>query len=131
VGRQVVRRRVRLELARRRRAQLCLPRTARGFGDALLLTGDQAYTGVLRRQLDNIYAQQKVVDGKTRSRTITAIRAGTAISTSTAMPPVWATAAEVETDVYMWGLKPGSGPGPAAEDRLDRLSAGRRLPTIR
>jgi hypothetical protein len=36
-----------------------------GFGNALLLTGDQAYVNVLRRQLDNIYAQKKVVDGKT------------------------------------------------------------------
>ncbi len=35
-----------------------------GFGNALLLTGDQAYVGVLRRQMDNIYAQKKVVDGK-------------------------------------------------------------------
>jgi len=35
-----------------------------GFGNALLLTGDQAYVNVLRRQLDNIYAQKKVVDGQ-------------------------------------------------------------------
>ncbi len=35
-----------------------------GFSNALLLTGDQAYVGVLRRQLDNIYAQKKVVDGR-------------------------------------------------------------------
>jgi hypothetical protein len=36
-----------------------------GFGNALMLTGDQSFVGVLRRQLDNIYAQKKVVDGKT------------------------------------------------------------------
>lgn len=36
-----------------------------GFANALLLTGDQSFTGVLRRQMDNIYAQKKVVDGKT------------------------------------------------------------------
>lgn len=35
-----------------------------GFGNALLLTADQAYVGVLRRQMDNIYAQKKVVNGK-------------------------------------------------------------------
>jgi len=35
-----------------------------GFGNALLLTGDQSYVGVLRRQLDNIYAQKKVIDGR-------------------------------------------------------------------
>ena len=36
-----------------------------GFANALLLTGDQTFTAVLRRQMDNIYAQKKVVDGKT------------------------------------------------------------------
>jgi hypothetical protein len=35
-----------------------------GFGNALLLTGDQAYVNVLRRQMDNIYAQKKVENGK-------------------------------------------------------------------
>jgi hypothetical protein len=35
-----------------------------GFGAALLATGDQGYIDVLRRQMDNIYAQKKVVDGK-------------------------------------------------------------------
>jgi hypothetical protein len=30
-----------------------------------MLTGDQSFVGVLRRQLDNIYAQKKVIDGKT------------------------------------------------------------------
>lgn len=35
-----------------------------GFSNALLLTGDQAFIDVLRRQMDNIYAQKKVVDGK-------------------------------------------------------------------
>ena len=36
-----------------------------GFGNALLLTGDQSFVGVLRRQMDNIYAQKKVENGKT------------------------------------------------------------------
>lgn len=35
-----------------------------GFGNALLITGDQGYIDVLRRQMDNIYAQKKTVDGK-------------------------------------------------------------------
>jgi len=35
-----------------------------GFGNALLLTGDQSYVDVLRRQMDNIYAQRKEADGK-------------------------------------------------------------------
>jgi hypothetical protein len=36
-----------------------------GFGNAYLLTGDPKYVAVLRRQLDNLYAQKKVIDGKT------------------------------------------------------------------
>jgi hypothetical protein len=36
-----------------------------GFGNALLLTGDQGFVDVLRKQMDLIYAQKKVVDGKT------------------------------------------------------------------
>lgn len=35
-----------------------------GFSNALLLTGDQGYIDVLRRQMDNLYAQKKVVDGE-------------------------------------------------------------------
>ena len=37
-----------------------------GFGNALLLTGDMGYLDVLRRQMDNLYAQKKVVDGELR-----------------------------------------------------------------
>ncbi len=37
-----------------------------GFPNAFLLTGDQSYIAVLRRQLDNLYALKKVVDGKTQ-----------------------------------------------------------------
>ncbi|MCW5979787.1 MAG: hypothetical protein KIT09_17030 [Bryobacteraceae bacterium] len=36
-----------------------------GFANALLLTGDQGYIDVLRRQMDNIYAQKKEEGGKT------------------------------------------------------------------
>jgi len=36
-----------------------------GFGNALLATGDQSYMDVLRRQMDNIFAQKKVVGGRT------------------------------------------------------------------
>ncbi len=36
-----------------------------GFSNALMLSGDQSFIGVLRRQMDNIYAQKKVIDGKT------------------------------------------------------------------
>ena len=35
-----------------------------GFSNALLLSGDQSYVNVLRRQMDNIYAQKKVEGGR-------------------------------------------------------------------
>jgi len=34
------------------------------FGAALLLTGDQAYTGVLRRQFDNLFAASRMEEGE-------------------------------------------------------------------
>jgi hypothetical protein len=36
-----------------------------GFGNGLLLTGDQSYVDVLRKQMDLIYAAKKVENGKT------------------------------------------------------------------
>ncbi|MDA0345949.1 MAG: hypothetical protein O3C43_05905 [Verrucomicrobia bacterium] len=36
-----------------------------GFANALLLTGDQRYIDVLRRQMDNLYAEKKVENGQT------------------------------------------------------------------
>ncbi|MEP7363901.1 MAG: hypothetical protein ABI972_11645 [Acidobacteriota bacterium] len=35
-----------------------------GFGNALLLSGDQSFVQVLRRQMDNLYAQKKVENGR-------------------------------------------------------------------
>jgi hypothetical protein len=35
-----------------------------GFGNAYLLTGDPSYLAVLRRQMDNLYAQKKVENGR-------------------------------------------------------------------
>ncbi|MBI3681841.1 MAG: hypothetical protein HY235_15785 [Acidobacteria bacterium] len=35
-----------------------------GFSNALLLSGDQSFVQVLRRQMDNIYAQKKVENGR-------------------------------------------------------------------
>jgi hypothetical protein len=35
-----------------------------GFGNALLATGDASYLDVLRRQVDNVYAQKKTVGGR-------------------------------------------------------------------
>jgi hypothetical protein len=35
-----------------------------GFSNALLLSGDQSFVDVLRRQMDNLYSQKKVVNGQ-------------------------------------------------------------------
>ena len=35
-----------------------------GFSTALMVTGDQSYVDVLRKQMDNMYAQKKVIDGQ-------------------------------------------------------------------
>ena len=35
-----------------------------GFSNALMVTGDQGYIDVLRRQVDNMYAQKKVINGR-------------------------------------------------------------------
>ncbi|MBL8178387.1 MAG: hypothetical protein JNK48_27175 [Bryobacterales bacterium] len=35
-----------------------------GFSNAFLLSGDPSFISVLRRQMDNIYAQKKIVDGQ-------------------------------------------------------------------
>lgn len=35
-----------------------------GFGNAYLLTGEASYIATLRRQMDNLYAQKKVVNGR-------------------------------------------------------------------
>lgn len=37
-----------------------------GFGAALMVSGDPVYVAVLRRQMENLYAQKKVVDGRPR-----------------------------------------------------------------
>jgi hypothetical protein len=36
-----------------------------GFANGLLLAGDQSYIDVLRRQMDNLYAQKKIESGRT------------------------------------------------------------------
>lgn len=35
-----------------------------GFANAYLVTGDPSYIAVLRKQMDNLYAQKKVIDGQ-------------------------------------------------------------------
>ena len=75
------------------------------FGDALLLTGDQAYTGVLRRQLDNLYAQQRVVDGHVQIPHYYGDQGWYGYFDVNGHATGLGNRRRVETDVYMWGLQ--------------------------
>lgn len=77
------------------------------FGNALLLTGDQSYTQVLRRQIDNLYAAAKVEKGRTRLPRYYGDsgwyghhdgESGSALGLLNLR--------NVEIDVYMWALAP-------------------------
>jgi hypothetical protein len=78
------------------------------FGNALLLTGDQGYTQVLRRQVDNLYANKKVENGKVLLPRYYGDQgwyghhdgeSGSAGGLTNLR--------DVETDIYLWGLQPG------------------------
>jgi hypothetical protein len=78
-----------------------------GFGNALLLTGNQAYTQVLRRQIDNLYAAKKVENGRVLLPRYYGDQgwyghhdgeSGSAGGLTNLR--------EVETDIYLWGLEP-------------------------
>ncbi|MCH4267613.1 MAG: hypothetical protein LKF80_04350 [Brevundimonas sp.] len=75
------------------------------FGDALLLTGDQAYTGVIRRQLDNLYAQRRVVDGKVQVPHYYGDQGWYGFYDVDGRSPGLGNRRRVEADVYMWGLE--------------------------
>ena len=67
------------------------------FGIALLLTGDQAYTGVMRRQFDNLYAVKKVMDGKTTIPRKYGDNGWYGYGNVLFIPE--------QTDVYLWSMK--------------------------
>ncbi|RZJ00881.1 MAG: hypothetical protein EON90_05630 [Brevundimonas sp.] len=75
------------------------------FGDALLLTGDQGYTGVLRRQLDNLYAEKRVVDGKVQVPHYYGDQGWYGWADVDGRSPGLGNRRRVETDVYMWSLE--------------------------
>ena len=78
------------------------------FGNALLLTGDQGYTQVLRRQVDNLYANKKVENGRVLLPRYYGDKgwyghhdgeSGSAGGLTNLR--------EVETDIYLWALQAG------------------------
>jgi hypothetical protein len=76
------------------------------FGNALLLTGSQAYTGVLRRQIDNLYAAAK----KEKGRVLIPRYYGDNgwyghHDGESGSPGGLSNLRDVETDVYMWSLE--------------------------
>ncbi len=77
------------------------------FGNALLLTGDQVYTQVLRRQIDNLYAASRTENGRVLVPRYYGdqgwygfhdLESGNAGGLTNLR--------EVATDVYIWGLEP-------------------------
>jgi hypothetical protein len=76
------------------------------FGNALMLTGDQSYTQVLRTQIDNLYANKKVDNGRVLLPRYYGDQGwyghhdgekGSAGGLTNLR--------EVETDIYLWGMQ--------------------------
>jgi len=77
------------------------------FGNALLLTGDQSYTQVLRRQIDNLYAAAKTENGRTLIPRYYGDNGWYGHHDGESGPAGGlSNLREVETDVYMWALEP-------------------------
>jgi len=76
------------------------------FGNALLLTGDQAYTQVLRRQLDNLYAAKKVKGGVTKIPSYFGDAGWYGYADVNGHPPALSNRKLVEADVYLWSFNP-------------------------
>lgn len=80
------------------------------FGNALLLTGDQGYTNVLRRQLNNLYAQKKVEDGVTKIPVYYGPQGWYGYYDADGHSPGLGNHRLVEADVYLWSLDPADLP---------------------
>ncbi|WP_454759518.1 hypothetical protein [Caulobacter segnis] len=77
-----------------------------GFGNALLLTGDQGYTAVLRKQLDNLYAQKKVENGKTMIPVYYGDKGWYGYYDVAGRSPGLGNRRKLEADIYLWDLNP-------------------------
>lgn len=74
------------------------------FGNALLLTGDQRYTQVLRRQIDNLYAAKKTEGGKTLIPVYYGDRGWYGYYDVAGSSPGLGNRRQVEQDIYLWSL---------------------------
>lgn len=76
-----------------------------GFGNALLLSGDQSFVGTLRKQMDLVYAQKKVENG----RTLLPVMYGDPKGYKHNGPPSWyhytpETFSDRLTEIYLWSM---------------------------
>ena len=77
-----------------------------GFGNALLLTGNQEYTQVLRRQIDNLYAAAKREDGKVLVPRYFGDAGWYGFHDGeSGSPGGLSNLRHVEVDIYMWALE--------------------------
>jgi len=77
------------------------------FGNALLLTGDQGYTQVLRKQIDNLYANSKVENGRVLLPRYYGDQGWYGHHDGeTGSAGGLTNLREVETDIYLWALQP-------------------------
>jgi hypothetical protein len=74
------------------------------FGDALLVTGNQAYAGVLRRQIDNLYTAAKHEGGKTLLPAYYGSQGWYGFYDANGRSPGLGNRRQVEVDLYMWSL---------------------------
>jgi hypothetical protein len=78
------------------------------FGNALLLTGDQGYTQVMRRQIDNLYAAARVEYGRTLVPRYYGDNGWYGHHDGeTGSAGGLLNLRNVEIDVYLWGFAPG------------------------
>ncbi|HEX6259290.1 MAG TPA: hypothetical protein VFZ51_01465 [Woeseiaceae bacterium] len=76
------------------------------FGNALLLTGDQGYTQVLRGQIDNLYAAAKREDGRILLPRYFGDNGWYGFHDGeSGSPGGLSNLRDVETDIYMWALE--------------------------
>jgi hypothetical protein len=77
------------------------------FGNALMLTGDQGYTEVIRRQIDNLYAQKKVEDGVTKIPVYYGDQGWYGYYDVNGHSPGLGNRHLVEADLYLWSMNQG------------------------